>query len=162
MGRVHRGIVLDISATGVFVQSEAGLAPGDRVRLRFRPPESGEFEVDARVARRQVAPAQLATVVRGGLGLRVHAPPPAYFELIGEGADEAARSAASSRSSVGRAPARAAGPPAPARPFRVRVKQSAGSRSRTLRIEAASEDEARRRALADVGAGWEILGVEAG
>ena len=82
-GRSYRGIVLDLSETGVFVQTEATPPPGTRLRVRLHASGGIEFEVDATVARRQVAPPQLATVVRGGLGLRVEAPPPAYFKLIG-------------------------------------------------------------------------------
>src|SRR5262245_23298186 len=82
-GRSYRGIVLDLSATGVFVQTEATPPPGVRLRLRFHAPDRTEFEVEASVARRQVVPPQLASVVRGGLGLRVARPPEAYFQLIG-------------------------------------------------------------------------------
>src|SRR4030095_3531030 len=88
-GRSYRGIVLDLSETGVFVQTEASPAGNERLRIKFHAPDGGEFEVDATVARRQVAPPQLTTVVRGGLGLRVEHPPEAYFRLIGLAAAEA-------------------------------------------------------------------------
>lgn len=189
-GRSYRGIVLDLSETGVFVQTEATPGPGAPLTLRIRTPSGGEIEVSARVARRKVAPRELAGVVRGGLGLRVDRPPAAYFELIGstdpDGAAASAGRGGLGGSRVGPrlpgAPA-AAGPPsrpsdspaagrsAPAaapepapdtRPeFRVRVKQSAGPRSRTLRVRAASSDEARRRAMRELGDGWEILSVDA-
>ena len=51
-------------------------------------------------------------------------------------------------------------PPAPQSQFRARIKQSHGPRSRTVSVEADSEDDARRQALHAAGAGWIVLGVE--
>ena len=55
-GRSYRGIVLDLSETGVFVQTEATPPPGARLRIKLHAAGGIEFEVDATVARRQVAP----------------------------------------------------------------------------------------------------------
>jgi hypothetical protein len=167
-GRSYRGIVLDLSETGVFVQTEATPPPGTRLRIKLHASGGIEFEVDASVARRQVAPPQLASVVRGGLGLRVEEPPPAYFKLIGmEPPKGGGRARAGSGTAAGPAPQAPA--PAPPPPpvedtrveFRVRVKQSDGPRSRTLKVKAGSPSEARRNALAELGRGWEILSIEA-
>jgi hypothetical protein len=163
-GRSYRGIVLDLSETGVFVQTEATPPPGTRVRLKLHASGGIELEVEATVARRQVAPPQLATVVRGGLGLRVEDPPSAYFKLIGM---EAASSPGGARG-VGGAP-KMSEPKEPAAPsgpdlrpdFRVRAKQSDGPRSRTLKVKARSPSDARKNALAELGRGWEILSIEA-
>jgi hypothetical protein len=185
-GRSYRGIVLDLSETGVFVQTEATPQPGARLVLRFHAPGGVEIEVAASVARRKVAPRELAGVVRGGLGLRVEKPPAAYFELIGSDdpvASAASAGAAGPRAGLGagsrvaaplasarrdaaasaRAPAPAPAPPAvDTRPeFRVRAKQCEGPRSRTMKVRAASSDEARRSAMRELGAGWEILSVDA-
>ena len=43
----------------------------------------------------------------------------------------------------------------------MRVKQSDGPRSRSLKVRAESVEDARRRALAELGRGWEILSIEA-
>jgi len=51
-------------------------------------------------------------------------------------------------------------PPAAQPRFRVRIKRSQGPRSRTLSVEADSEDDARNQALHAAGAGWVVLGVE--
>jgi hypothetical protein len=166
-GRAYRGIVLDLSETGVFIQTDATPGGTERLRIKLRTPDGSEFEVDATVARRQVAPPQLTTVVRGGLGLRVVNPPAAYFELIGIAAAEAARkerAAAAPGSRKASAPAAAAPPPPPPVPeetFRVRVKQSNGPRSRSFTVRAPSPEEARKRASAEIGRGWEILSIEA-
>ena len=44
--------------------------------------------------------------------------------------------------------------------FRVRLSQVGGSGSRNLVIRASGEDEARRRAILDVGDGWKVLSCE--
>ena len=170
-GRSYRGIVLDLSATGIFVQTEATPGPGARMRIRFRTATGEEFEADGAVARRQAVPRELAGVVRGGLGLRIERPPEAYFRLIGmEGVSEdKARSIGMETPVVQNRPAGAPrapeppkAPPAPALPeYRVRVKQTDGPRSRTLKLGASSADDARKRALAELGRGWEVLTVEA-
>jgi PilZ domain-containing protein len=169
-GRSYRGIVLDLSESGVFVQTEASPPAGTPVRVRFHALGGIEFEVEMTVARRQVAPPQLASVVRGGLGLKVENPPATYYKLIGM---ESASTPGGARG-VGREPvsrgakgpaeeaAPAAPPPeAPSAEFRVRVKQSDGPRSRTLKVKAGSLAEARKAALVELGRGWEILSVEA-
>ena len=165
-GRSYRGIVLDLSATGIFVQTEATPAPLARMRIRFHTATGEEFEAEAAVARRQVVPRELAGVVRGGLGLRIERPPEAYFRLIGmEGTSEEKPRGLGMETQIVQnrpaAPEPPKPPPAPALPeFRVRVKQTAGPRSRTLKLGAASKDDARKRALAELGGGWEVLSVE--
>ena len=44
--------------------------------------------------------------------------------------------------------------------YRVRVKQSGRPRSRILSVQASTDEEAQQRALANVGAGWELLDLE--
>ena len=92
--RRHPGIVLDISETGLFVQTSASPPQGERARL-----------------------------------------------------DPQAAGPSSSQSSQGSA-------------YCVRVKQTSGSRSRILRITAASEEEAKTAASAKLDEGWEILAVD--
>jgi len=192
-GRRYRGFVLDLSETGLFVQTDAAADPGAQLTVRLRVGDEPEVEVEASVARRQMVPPQLATVARGGLGLRVQRPPAAYFALLGMdgAAAEAARRRMARPPSPGAARSTASGatprpqgsprggsrvapsarpPPVPSREvpekpalpaFRVRVKQTSGPRSRVLEVSAASLDDARRRARAKLGAGWEVLTVEA-
>jgi hypothetical protein len=149
-GRAYRGIVLDLSETGVFVQTEATPAPGARLGLRLYAADGSAYAVEASVARRQVVPPRLASIARGGLGLRVDSPPPSYFELLGQSA------------APRRAPAPAAPPVPTGDPYRVRVKQSDGPRSRNVEISATSPEDAAKRVLASLGRGWEVSKVERG
>lgn len=69
-GRRHAGLVVDLSAGGLFVQTQACLVPGAAVRLRVRG-ERGEIPLEAAVVRLRSVPLRLASVARGGLGLRL-------------------------------------------------------------------------------------------
>jgi hypothetical protein len=173
-GQPHRGIVLDLSETGLFVQTVATPAPGTALRLRLRAAGSEEVEVDAVVARRLAVPPPLNSVARGGIGLRLQAPPASYFRLLRMEADQAAaRATERADGEEARSALRSAGEPASARPassqpaaadarptFRVRVKECGGPRSRSLLMRATSEDDARQQASAQIGSGWEVLSVE--
>jgi Tfp pilus assembly protein PilZ len=157
-GRSQRAIVIDLSESGLFVQTSTRLPPGAEVEVRVRLAESAEtVQLRAQVARNKQVPPQLTSVAHGGVGLKILDAPLAYYEQV-DALDAAGD---------GKRPATAAAPavaPAPAEPksrFRVRVKQSDGPRSRSLEILADSADEARSRALSDTGAGWEAVTVEA-
>ena len=62
--RRHPGIVLDVSPTGLFVQTSASPPPGERVRVKLRCPGRAEVEVVASVARRYVVPRRLVSVAQ--------------------------------------------------------------------------------------------------
>jgi hypothetical protein len=156
-GRSQRAIVIDLSETGLFAQTSTRLPPGSVVEVRVRLTESAEpIQLRAQVARNKQVPPQLTSVARGGIGLRLLDAPAAYFEQIhaldGSGDGKRATTAATAPTPM-KAPAGIR--------FRVRVKQSDGPRSRSLEIVATSADEARARALADVGNGWEAVAAEA-
>ena len=150
-----RGIVLDVSPRGLFIQTDASPAPGTQVRLSLRGSDGEAVVLDAEVARKRLVPRQLASVATGGIGLRIAHAPEAYYRLLaGEGL------------SAPRAPGpppreRASRPePEPDDVFRVRAQQQQGPRSRSLLVAAGSEEEARARVLEDLGSGWQILAVE--
>ena len=148
-GRSQRAIVLDISESGLFVQTGTRLPPGAEVEVRLRLEQSDEqVEVRAQVARNKQVPPQLTSVARGGVGLKILDAPLAYYEQINALGGEA------------KPPAAAAAPAPPRDRFRVRVKQCEGPRSRSLEILAESADEARTRALSEVGSGWEVVTAE--
>jgi hypothetical protein len=152
------GIVIDLSRAGLFVQTSTRLFPGTVVELRIRFPTSDEpVGLRARVVRHKAVPANLTSVARGGIGLRILEAPHAYYEALG--ADEA-REAPRVPAGAEHANQRPADTPGPAR-FRVRMKQIEGPRSRLLDVAAATADAARVTALAQLGSGWEALEAEA-
>ena len=149
-GRSQRAIVLDVSESGIFVQTGTRLPPGSAVEVHVRMLANEEpLLLRARVARNKQVPPQLTSVARGGVGLKILDAPPAYYDQIKAMID------------VDKAPRVAPAPQTPRNRFRVRVKQREGPRSRSLEILADSEEEARARALADVGSGWEAVTAEA-
>lgn len=159
-GRSQRAIVLDLSESGLFVQTGTRLPPGAEVEVRVRLADSAEIvTLRAQVARNKQVPPQLTSVARGGVGLKILDAPLAYYDQVN------ALDSSGGKQSV---PAAEAGAPAATAPpaairtrFRVRVKQSDGPRSRTIEIFADTADEARSRALSEAGKGWEAVTAEA-
>ena len=151
-GRSQRAIVLDISESGLFVQTGTRLPPGAEVEVRVRLMTNEEpVALRARVARNKQVPPQLTSIARGGVGLRILDAPRAYYDQI----------QALENTEAANAPTAADAPKPATGRFRVRVKQSGGQRSRCLEIVADSIEDARSRALAELGSGWEAVTTEA-
>ena len=183
-GRQHNGIVLDLSGSGLFIQTSAKLAPGVQVRIDLGLPD-GEVPMNVEVVRRKQVPAQLVTVAHGGVGVRILTAPESYYRFLQEvqerereqaereQATGAAKPAQPSpapvaRTAVAPKPNPVATPPPPPPPpapplprFRVRVSQTNGIRSRTMIVAAKNADEASRSTQGEVGDGWKIVAVEA-
>lgn len=84
-GRQHPGVVLDISATGLFVQTGASPKPGARAEVEcFVTGQAEPLALIASVARRQVVPAHLRGVAKGGLGLHIEQAPEEYYRYVSE------------------------------------------------------------------------------
>ncbi len=180
----HSGMVLDVSASGLFVQTNASPAPGAPLRVELRVPELPEpIEMQATVARKRIVPAQLRALLNGGIGLQLENPPEEFFAMVAKllareaaapqtseankksETTQASRAAHLAKRAAKRSRrAQRAEKRPPVKPkltsFRVRVSQVGGSRSRNLVIRASGEDEARRRAILDVGDGWKVLSCE--
>ena len=171
-GRRHNGFVLDLSQSGLFIQTSATPAPGQRLDIEVVI--RGEtLAMHVEVVRRKAVPAQLLTVAHGGIGVRILAAPEMYYQLLttargpssggtrrAPGGERAAGSPASARpAQPRRGPAPARAPRAPAVRFRVRVSARHGARSRTLQVEAADEAAARREVSEELGDDWKILEI---
>jgi Tfp pilus assembly protein PilZ len=153
-GSSVRAFVLDLSATGLFVQTAARLRPGADVEVRLQIATLPEpISLRARVARTRQVPTQLTTIAKGGVGLRLRDVPKRYIDAIEKLESGAGlRGADASESNA---------PAATDRPrFRVRVKQSDGPRSRNIELRAKDAEQARALALREVGKGWEAVGAE--
>ena len=81
------GLVLDVSRTGLFVQTHAGAKSGDEVEVMLsrREPEAA-IVLSAQVVWQRVVPAQLRMVVAGGIGLQIRYAPERYYVLLAEAA----------------------------------------------------------------------------
>jgi hypothetical protein len=145
-GGSHRGMVLNVSRSGLFVQTTAGASPGDAVHLDLSLGEAA-LPVDARVIWRRVVAPHLRTVSTGGMGVQIQYANDAWYGFLaglaaGGSAEEAAPAAAADD---GRAS------------FRVRLRLLGSPRTRTLVVSAADVEEARERARQLAGADWRVL-----
>ena len=148
------GLVLDLSSSGIFVQTTAKPRPRDPVTIELNVPGQREpIRLEAHVARLFLVPAQLATVAQGGVGLRIGNAPEAYFQLLQQLQLEGQRgSSAPLESGEGLDV-----PGEPHRRYRVRMTQLGRARTRTLDVVARSSEEAAELARAETGDGWKVL-----
>jgi len=136
----YRGLVLNLSRGGVFVQTSARAEPGAEVWLELQP-DAGRsaIEMGTQVVWQRVVDARFRTVTTGGVGLRIRSAPEAFYALLLRLAEPGK-------------------PPAPR--YRLRLKQRTGSRTRSLQLAADSADAACGRAIEQLGADWVVLEVE--
>jgi hypothetical protein len=74
--QLYRGIVLDVSRVGLFVQTDATIPPGTTLSLDLIGAGSvPDQRIRGVVARRRVVPAPLANAIRRGIGVRILAAP---------------------------------------------------------------------------------------
>jgi Tfp pilus assembly protein PilZ len=179
-GSLHSGMVLDVSAGGLFVQTNASPAPGTPLRLELRVPGLSEpLDMAATVARKRIVPPRLRALLKGGIGIQLENAPEEFYAMIAKlqaadgastehaGSGQTAKAATASSKAPSKPSPQQAGDqqkPPRAKPkltsFRVKLSQVGGSNSRGLVIRAADEDEARRRAILDVGDGWKVTRCE--
>jgi hypothetical protein len=82
-GHTYAGIVVDLSAEGLFLQTESAIDPGVELAMRLRPERADEVWVRARVVRRRFTPAVLASMIRRGVGMKILRAPPEFYGLLG-------------------------------------------------------------------------------
>jgi len=79
------GLILDLSSTGIFVQTSAQFETGDAVGVEFEPPGSFDtLRLEGRVARRKTAPARLKSIVPAGVGIEIERAPEEFYALVAE------------------------------------------------------------------------------
>jgi len=145
--REHSAVILDLSPSGLFVQTHAKTQRGERLRLHFSR-EDALLELKVEVVRIKQVPQNLIAAVKGGIGVRiVDAPEEYYGRLTGLGIHERAKPTFELEREPGLR-------------FRVHVAQIGGPRSRRVELAAPNEDNARLRALEELGDGWKVLRVE--
>jgi hypothetical protein len=145
-GGSHRGMVLNVSRSGLFVQTTAGASPGDAVHLDLSLGDA-DLPVDARVIWRRVVAPHLRTVSTGGMGVQIQYASDAWYGFLaalaaGAPAEEAAPLAAQDDGRLS---------------FRARLRLLGSPRTRTFVVSAADVKEARERARQLAGADWRVL-----
>jgi c-di-GMP-binding flagellar brake protein YcgR len=85
-GCTHEGVVADVSAGGLFLQTDAGIALGSELTLSLRDPGRGEVALRGRVVRRRFTPAAIARWIRRGVGIQILSAPETYRDLLHGGA----------------------------------------------------------------------------
>jgi len=145
----HSGRVLDLSARGLFVQTNAKPRPRERVELRIACDGTEALHLFVEVARLKRVPPSLLCVAGGGIGVRIVIAPEEYFQFLCRLVPPEQQ-----------APLVFAAEPGEGPRFRVRVREIGGSRSRRIEVSASDREAARGRALEGIGEGWKILDVE--
>jgi hypothetical protein len=146
--REYTAFVLDLSVSGLFIQTHARPRVGLRLPLvltHAKPP----LELSVEVVRAKRVPPNLLAVVKGGIGVRVVSAPSEYDRLLAElGIGENAE------------PFELEAPAGPGRRFRVHAAQIGGARSRRVDVTASGADEAPALALEELGSDWKVIRVE--
>jgi hypothetical protein len=81
-GKVHSGVIRDLSPQGLFVTSRFEAELGTSVTVRVRRPGGEIWEIQATTARK--ADGAQALISQRGLGLVIEEAPPAYHEFVAE------------------------------------------------------------------------------
>ena len=161
--RRYSAVVIDISATGLFVQTSAAVTIGSVVQLEMNIPGCPKPVLsDAQVARQKVVPHELRSVEKGGLGLRIILPPPEFLEYYASAVRVEIPGGGSSAKEKP-APKRIAKQPEK-KPkkiqeitYRVRLGQIGGSRTRLIDVTCGTVQQAEAAALRKVGDEWKVL-----
>ncbi len=79
------GLVLDVSRTGLFVQTSAAAKAGDEIEVLLSRRESeAAIVLNAQVIWRRKIPLRLRSIVEGGLGLQIRYAPEPYYVMLAE------------------------------------------------------------------------------
>ncbi len=82
-GRSCSGLVLNVSRSGLFLQTSIPENSGTVVDLELKPLDRAEpIALTARVVWRRAVPARLRTIVNGGLGMQIIWADEAYYGLL--------------------------------------------------------------------------------
>jgi hypothetical protein len=144
-GDRHTGIVLNVSRSGLFVQTAIAAQPGSDVAIDLNGPSGQSFEVDARVVWKRIVQPGLMGVAHGGVGLWIKRASESFYQFLED---------------IGQPATRAAVATSPLNRYQIRVKLSGQPRSRALTVFAENKDAAHRQALQKVGEGWSVIALE--
>lgn len=153
-GQWAKGIILNVSQTGIFVQTNATPMPGTLVDVHITGGGNiPDMKVKAEVARKQQVPQRLTSVATGGVGLRIVEAPPEYDLLWTSDLSGVPTSRPPTPSSQAHSTT-------PLIQFRVRMGLIGSPRTRTITLESENEDAARAKALSQVEGAWKVLEID--
>ena len=163
-GHRHPGLVLNLSRSGLFVQTSLRARPGSVIGVNLNSPQYDDpIELHTRVVWKRVVSQAMRGVQHGGVGLVIDVDSPAFAGLVGDiEAIQQERSSGADRPASSRpAPTQAvrAEQPGATPSWRVRVGMEGSPRSRSFEISAASADEAATKALGQLDADWMVIEV---
>jgi hypothetical protein len=168
----YTGIVIDISATGLFVQTNVKPAPGALVEIGLLlPGVEVPLTMEARVARKRVVPAELLTLAHGGVGLALVQPKEAYLDFVATISPEHAEAVASVRAKaggVGRGSETGKGTlsrsgvngSSAAKRFRIHAVETVSGKRNSFLVSCATEQEASDQVSKQLGDEWQVLFIE--
>lgn len=81
-GKVHSGVIRDLSPQGLFVRTRYDSDPGATVTVRVRRPGGEIWEIQARTAR--TADGSAAIISKRGIGLVIEEAPTAFHEFVAQ------------------------------------------------------------------------------
>ena len=165
----YAGIVLDFSATGLWVQTNVKFALTDAARsgentvtVNLKTPGSGEtISLKARIARMRSVPPQFLGLQQGGIGLAIVDPPTDYLDFLEGISPEQSDSVARARERQARRRGVSATTKQDApRAYRVHAVESRTGRKSSYLATAKSEDEANEQVRSQLGEEWQVLFIE--
>ena len=78
----HCAITSNISETGIFIRTLKKFQPGTVLNLRLLPPNSPEMPLKGEVVRITPAESRMMGTRKGGIGIHLIDPPPAYINYV--------------------------------------------------------------------------------
>ena len=155
-GSRHGGTVLNLSATGLFVESQASPEVGSAITLVVTPSDGeGAFRIVARVARLEPSTERSATQDQFGIGMDIEDAPEHYYGVLADLMGQEMGDRAIPTNGFADPPSVVAPEVMPR--FRVRIVRSTrGWQTRTVILSAVSEGDACRMAIAAAGPGWRV------
>lgn len=171
-GSRYSGIAIDLSATGLFIQTNVKPKPGSLISIGVSLPGAGEPVVmEARVARKKNVPPELLTIAQGGIGLALVQPCDAYLDFVAGFSPEHADAVKAVRAKTGGV--RPGGEAAkavrknggangvnPERLFRVYAVETTTGKRNSFLVSCATEQAAESEVMKQLGDEWQALFVE--
>ncbi|MBW2289601.1 MAG: PilZ domain-containing protein [Deltaproteobacteria bacterium] len=166
------GIAIDISATGLFIQTNVKPTPGTLIEVGISLPGVDEpVRMEARVARKKIVPPELLTLAHGGIGLALVQPAEAYLDFVAAMSPEHAEAVANIRAKAGSVgggggtgegarPRSGANAATAARLFRIHAVETTSGKRNSFLVSCVTEQEASDEVSKQLGDEWQVLFIE--